>query len=98
MTEITLRKNLGKVYIFDTTPLSKTIWERLRFCGVTIDGFIEFRGKHLENDYVTLKQALGERAFILFPTPVYEDGLFDFFHNAGYQYEKDYLIYSHHMK
>ena len=42
---------------------------------------------------MTLEQAMSEKAFIVFPTPYYEDGLFDFLQANGYRYEKDYLIY-----
>ena len=96
--EIFLRKNLGKVYIFDTTTLSRSIWERLRFCGVEVDGFVNVRKNPFELPCVTLAQAIGERAFVLFPTPTYDDDIFDLFHDAGYQYEKDYLIYPTHLQ
>lgn len=94
--EISLRKNLGARYILDTTPLSKIIFERFKVCGVEFDGFINIRGDEAEKNYkfVTLQQALGERAFIFVPLIYYDDGLFDFLHGAGYRYGKDYLIYT----
>lgn len=93
--EIPLRKNLGAVYILDTTPISKIILERFRVCGVEFNGLINIRDDDADENYryVTLQQALEERAFILVPSPYYEDGLFDFLEGAGYQYGKDYLIY-----
>lgn len=96
--EIFLRKNLGKVYIFDTTTLSRSIWERLRFCGTEVDGFVDVRKNPFELPCVTLAQAIGERAFVLFPTPTYSDDIFDLFRDAGYQYERDFLIYPTHLE
>ena len=94
--EISLRKNLGARYVFDTTPLSKIIFERFKICGADFDGLINIRGGEAEGNYklVTLQQALSELAFILVPLIYYDDGLFDFLHDAGYQYGRDYLIYT----
>ena len=92
--EISLRKNLGARYVFDTTPLSKNFFERFKICGVEFDGLINVRGDEADanHKFVTFQQALSERAFIFVPTIFYEDGLFDFLHGAGYRYGKDYLI------
>ncbi|MBQ4403234.1 MAG: SPASM domain-containing protein [Selenomonadaceae bacterium] len=91
--EISLRKNFGARYILDTTPLSKNLFERFKVCGVGFDGFINIRGDAADKNYkfVTLQQALSERAFILVPLIYYDDGLFDFLHGMGYRYGKDYL-------
>lgn len=91
--EFSLRKNLGIMYIFDNTVLSKNIFERFKICGVEFDGLIHETTADKNYNYVTLQQALTERAFILIPSIQYNDVLFEFFHDVGYQYEKDYLIY-----
>ena len=94
--DISLRKNLGAMYILDTAPLSQMIFERFRLCGVNFDGLINIRGDNSGENYhcVTPQQAMEERAFILIPSPYYDDGLFDSLHAAGYQYGKDYSIYT----
>ena len=94
--EISLRKNFGMRYVFDTMLLSKNIFERFKICGVEFDGLINVRGDEADANYkfVTFQQALSERAFIFVPTIFYDDGLFDFLHGAGYHYGKDYLIYT----
>lgn len=91
-----MRKNLGARYIFDTIPLSKIIFERFKICGVEFDGLINIRGGEATGNYklVTLQQALSERAFILVPWIYYDDDTFDFLHDAGYRYGRDYLIYT----
>lgn len=92
--ELFRQKNLGRVYIFDTTPTSKKIFEQLKLLGVELDGFINVRNDKSENGYnfVLVEQAVAEGAFILFPTPDYSDELFDLLQSLGYQYSKDYLI------
>lgn len=94
--EIILRKKFGKVYIFDTNPISKNIYSLLMMTGGGgVDGVINIRNEPQEENinFVTFEQAISEKAFIVFPTPYYEDNLFEFLHANGYQYERDYLIY-----
>lgn len=93
--ELSLRKNLGKMYILETSPFSKHIFEKFKLYGVEFDGLIDINGDTNDEDYkcVTLQQVVEERAFILIPSPYYPDKLFDVLHGVGYRYGKDYLIY-----
>ena len=93
--EVSYRKNLGKMYILDTTPLSKIILERLKIYGSECDGLINIKGDANDENYkhVTFQKAIDEGAFILVPSPYYPDNLFDVLNSAGYSYGKDYLIY-----
>lgn len=93
--ELKLRKNFGAIYLFDTIPLSLQIRERMKSYGVEFDGMINVRhemGGGMEN-LVSLEKVLQEHGFILFPTPNYDDEMFDFFKSNGYEYGRDYLIY-----
>ena len=93
--EISCRKNFGKMYILDTSSWSKNLFEKFKICGVEFDGLIDIKGDADAENYkcVSFQQAVAERAFILVPSPYYNDELFDILHGAGYQYNKDYLIY-----
>lgn len=92
--EMIFRKKFGEIYILDTVPYSKILFERFKACGVEFNGLINIRNDSADENYkyITLQQALSERAGILIPSIHYDDGLFDFFHGAGYRYGKDYLI------
>ena len=94
--EIALRKNFGKVYIFDTMPLSRMILQRLEIFGVQVDGIIDFRNDapDIALNHVTFEQAVNERAFIVIPTPFYDDNFFETLNSVGYQNERDYLMYA----
>ncbi|MBQ6974947.1 MAG: SPASM domain-containing protein [Selenomonadaceae bacterium] len=95
--ELKLRKNLGAIYLFDIIPRSFEILNRMRIYGVEFDGIINVRnvGRGAENlPLVSLEKVLQEDGFILFPTPDYEDEMFNFFHANGYTYGRDYLIYT----
>ena len=95
--EIFFRKNLGQIYIFDTTNVSQTIFNTLKIYGTSSDGFIDVRRERVntqdDRKFVTFEQAIAEQAFIVFPAPYYPDQIFDIIHGAGYQYAKDYLIF-----
>lgn len=95
--EFALRKKLGAIYIFDTTDQSKIMFNRFKLLGVEFDGLVNFRNEPLDRNYnyVDLKTALNNRDFMLVTTPHYEDEFFDYFHAAGYQYRRDYLIYTY---
>ena len=94
--ELSLRKNLGAMYVLDTTPMSKMIFARFKSYGVDFDGLINIRGDEADENYnyVTLQQALSELAFIFIPSVHYDDSLFDFLFRVGYRYGKDYLMYT----
>ena len=98
--ELSYRKNLGKMYVLDTTPLSKEIFERFGIYGVRFDGFVNIRDDVRDENYkyVTFEQVIDERAFIFIPTINYPDDLFDSIHGTGYRYGKDYLIYPPEFK
>ena len=93
--ELKLRKNLGAIYLFDVVPLSLAIRERMKVYGVEFDAMIDIRkrGGAAGINLTSLEKVLQEHGFILFPTPKYEDKMFDFFHANGYEYGRDYLIY-----
>ena len=95
--EFALRKKLGAIYIFDTTDQSKIMFNRFKLMGVEFDGLVNFRNEPLDQNYnyVDLKTVLNNRDFMLITTPHYEDEFFDYFHAAGYQYRRDYLIYTY---
>lgn len=90
---LSIQKKLNRVYVFDTFALSRDIFNQLKFYGVELDGFINVRDAPQESNFVTFEQAINERAFILFMGSYYDDAVFDYLHNAGYQYGKDYMIY-----
>lgn len=93
--ELKIRKSLGEIYLFDTSPLSIVTHEKMKLYGVEFDGMINVRnetGGGMEN-VVSLEKVLQEHGFILFPTPYYDDAMFEFFHANGYVYGRDYLIY-----
>lgn len=96
VNELSCRKNLGTMYILDTTQISKIIFERFKLCGVEFDGLIKIREEPDDEIYkcVTFRQVAEERGFILVPSVYYEDSLFDSLHGAGYQYRRDYLIFT----
>ena len=93
--ELSLRKNLGKMYILDTSPFSKHLFEKIKLYGVEFDGLIDINGNFNDANYksIELQQAVAEAAFILIPNIYYPDKLFDVLHALGYRYDKDYLIY-----
>ena len=95
--ELRLRKNLGAIYLFDVIPLSFQIRERMKVYGVEFDAMINVRnldkGGAAGLNLTSLEKVLQEHSFILFPTPNYDDKMFDFFHVNGYEYGRDYLIY-----
>ena len=94
---LTLRKNLGEIFVLDTTAKSQEIINHLNLYGVQFDGMINFRNQEIISDnlkILTLEQAIDSKVFILVPSPYYEDTLFDLLVHAGYQYEKDFLIYT----
>lgn len=95
--EIAFRKNLGKVYLFDTTQQSQEFFHKMKLFGVEFDGFININDDKPQGDYkfVTLEQAVNERAFIFFAHAAYPDELFDMLHNLGYRYGEDYIIIQH---
>lgn len=95
--EMACRKNLGAIYIFDTTANSKLLFNKFNLLGVKFDGLVNFRNEpHDENyPYADLNTVVSERAFMLVPTPYYDDEIFDFLQVAGYQYHRDYLIYTY---
>lgn len=95
--EMTCRKNLGKIYIFDTTNQSKLMFTEFNLLGVKFDGLVNFRNEPRDENYpyADLNAVVAERAFMLIPTPYYDDEIFDFLQNAGYQYHRDYLIYTY---
>ena len=94
--EIQFHKKLGKVYIFDTNPVSKNLYSMLMAMHVVADGIINVRNEPAEQNLncVTLEQVMAEKDFIVIPTPYYDDNLFDFFEANNYKYGKDYLICS----
>ena len=97
-TEIKIGRNLhGKCYMFDTMPFAKNFFDQMKSRNAELNGFIDVRGggADAQDDCkcVTFEQAIGERAFIVFPSPNYNDEIFDIVHGAGYQYAKDYLIF-----
>lgn len=92
-----LRKNLGKIYILDTTAQCQKIINDLAPYGVKFDGLINIRKQKIQSNefkILTLEQAIVNKVFILVPSPHYDDNFFDLLDHAGYQYERDYLIYS----
>lgn len=93
--EISYRKNFGKMYILDTSSWSKNIFEKFKICGVDFDGLINIKGDAIDENYkyISFQQAVAEGAFILVPSLYYNDEFFDILHGAGYQYNRDYLIY-----
>ena len=95
--ELKLRKNLGAIYLFDVVPLSFQIREIMKVYGVEFDAMINVRnldkGGAAGLNLTSLENVLQEHGFILFPTPYYDDVMFDFFHANGYEYGRDYLIY-----
>ncbi|MBR1729786.1 MAG: hypothetical protein IJ728_09720 [Selenomonadaceae bacterium] len=42
---------------------------------------------------ITLQECLSRHAFIVIPTPYYDDKLFEFLHSVGYQWGKDYITF-----
>ena len=97
--EFTLRKKLGAIYIFDTTAQSKIMFNRFKLLGIEFDGLVNFRSEPLDQNYnyVDLQKVLAERDFMLITTPYYDDEFFDYFHEAGYQYRRDYLIHTYEL-
>ena len=95
--EMTHRKNLGAIYIFDTTQQSKRLFIKFKVLGVNFDGLVNVRNEPLDENYpyTDLQAVVAERAFMLIPTPYYADEIFDFLHTSGYQYRRDYLIYTY---
>lgn len=97
--EFRLRKNLGKIYIFDTSDDSMALFDRFRSWGVEFNGLVNFRNEPPDQHYkfVDLDEVLAEHAFMMIPTPFYPDKLTNFLDEAGYQYGRDYLFYSYQM-
>lgn len=95
--EMTRRKNLGAIYIFDTTQQSKQLFIKFKLFGVNFDGLVNVRDEPCDENYpcADLQSVVAERAFILIPTPHYADDIFDFLQAAGYQYRRDWLIYTY---
>lgn len=97
--ECRLRKNLGKIYIFDTSSDSMGLFDIFRSWDVEFDGFVNFRNEPLNQYYkfVDLDDVLAEHAFMMIPTPFYPDKLTDFLDEVGYQYGRDYLFYNYQI-
>lgn len=95
--EMSRRKNLGAIYIFDTTERSKRLFRKFKLLGVNFDGLVNLRDEPRDENYpcVDLQAIIDERAFMLIPTPYYADDIFDWLQAAGYQYHRDYLIYTY---
>ena len=91
--ELRLRKNLGAIYLFDVIPLSFQIRDRMKIYGVEFDGMINVRNNERGGALVSLENVIQEHGFVLFPTPDYDDTIFDVFHANNYVYGRDYLIY-----
>ena len=94
---LSFRKNLGEVFILDTTPQCQNIINQLSLYGVQFDGMINFRNEEIKNTnlkILTLEQAISQKIFMLIPSAYYDENLFDLLERAGYQYERDYLIYT----
>lgn len=93
---LTIRKNLGEIYILDITQDSQTIVEQFALRGVKFDGMINIRKQEIRSDdlkILTLEQAIYRKVFIVVPSPTYDDMFFDILAHAGYEYERDYLIF-----
>ena len=87
-TEIKIGRNLhGKCYMFDTMPFAKNFFDQMKSRNAELNDFIDVRGGEADAQddckYVTFEQAIGERAFIVFPSPNYNDEIFDIVQRRG---------------